>query len=158
MSGEAQNIGTQGGQQQHGTGGGQAAPANQPEQASAPDLQRRLDESLGALEKARAELSASERRRTIERELAAAGAIDLEAASAVFGARHADIAAPGIAQAVGDLKRAKPFLFRAPPARPSAMSAAADTAPDPAASAREHARATGDRRSLLSYLRLRRTR
>ncbi len=61
---------------------------------------------------------------------------------------------PDIPKAIADLKKNKPFLFR--PARPqaSAMSAAGKPAPqDELTQIADHARATGDKRALLQYLR-----
>lgn len=118
------------------------------------DLVARLE---GELEQARADLAAAkeeaaraERTRQLTALLAQARAIDLDAAlllaqRAIDGRPDADPA-----QAVRDLRRQKPHLFRAGPVLPRPD----DTGADPSAAAARAARA-GDRRALLDYLRAR---
>jgi hypothetical protein len=119
------------------------------------EIQRELDSTQALLTQAREALDASERRRTIERQLADEGAIDLETASLLTEAAVAGMEKPDLAKAVRELKARKPFLFRTFPRR-SAMSGepASDGAPLEHAAAA--ARDTGDRGALLRYLRLRR--
>lgn len=130
--------------------------STQPTEAQLADLTTKLAESEQLLTQAREALDASERKRQIERELTAQGTLDLDTAAlltetAVAGMKQTDINA-----AVTDLKRRKPFLFRPPPTRAaSAMSSHAEPA-EPLSSAAIEARDSGDRRALLSYLRLRR--
>jgi hypothetical protein len=102
----------------------------------------------------RASLDASERRRALDRALLEAGAIDPESA-AIVAASLPDAPTTGPGALVADLKRRKPFLFTHP--RPAtSFSAPVSQDPGPAEAAATHARTTGDRRSLLHYLRLRR--
>ncbi len=98
-------------------------------------------------------LATSERRRTLDRALLEAGAIDLDAA-ALIAAAHPDAATTDPAKLVATLKRTKPFLFH--PMRTTATAAPITPDPAPLDSAAAQARTTGDRRSLLHYLRLRR--
>lgn len=121
------------------------------------DLELKLRQTEELLAQAREALGAAERKRTIDRELASQGALDLETAALLTEAAVAANPQADIAAAVADLKRRKPFLF-ARPRRASAMAGAAppdDSAPLDAAAA--EARTTGDRRYLLRYLRLKRT-
>jgi hypothetical protein len=127
--------------------------------AAAPDarleqIQRELDATQALLARAREALDASERRRSIERQLTEQGAIDLETASLLTEAAVAGMDTPDLARAVGELKRRKPFLFRSVPHR-SVMAGeiGAEPALEHAAAA---ARESGDRGALLRYLRLRR--
>jgi hypothetical protein len=138
-------------------------PAKPPPAAEAPDtrlaeIQRELDSTQQLLTRAREALDASERRRSIERQLSEEGAIDLETASLLTEAAVAGMEKPDLAKAVRELKTRKPFLFRTYPRR-SAMSGTpgepgGDTAPLEHAAAA--ARDSGDRNALLRYLRLRR--
>lgn len=119
-------------------------------------MESQLAHAQQELARAREALDTSERRRRIERELSQEGVIDLETAvllsDAALGA-NPDADVRGV---VLDLKRRKPFLFRFAPR--SASMAPRETANPAAAleSAAKHARASGDRGSLLSYLRLKR--
>ncbi len=119
-------------------------------------MEAQLAHAQQELARAREALDASERRRRIERELTQEGVIDLETAvllaDATIGANpDADVRA-----AVQDIKRRKPFLFRFAP-RPASMAPRETHNPAAALeSAARQARASGDRGSLLSYLRLKR--
>lgn len=122
------------------------------------EAQARFQEQLKDLETqlvaARQGLDDSERRRAVDAELLAAGALDLETARLLSEAAISGEADP--AETVAELRRRKPFLFRSAPAA-SAMSAEAGPpapGPDLAAAARE----SGDRRALLRYLRSKRGR
>jgi hypothetical protein len=120
-------------------------------------IQRELESTQRLLTQAREALDASERRRSLERQLSEEGAIDLETATLLTEAAVAGMDEPDLARAVRELKARKPFLFRAAPRR-SVMSGTptdpGDASPleDAAAAARE----SGDRHALLRYLRLRR--
>ncbi len=98
-------------------------------------------------------LAAQQRTHRLDIELMTAGAIDVDAARLLAQAACGDD--PDISKAVSDLKQDKPFLFRTRPQPPGAMGAAAQP-DDPLMRVAEHARSTGDRRSLLHYLRLKR--
>ncbi len=119
------------------------------------EVEAALAEARARLEQTREALDAAERRRVIERELARAEAIDLETATLLTEAAIAGMDKADVALAIADLRRRKPFLFRAP-ARSGAMGPRAG-APDALAAAATTARDSGDRRALLEYLRLRRT-
>ena len=115
-------------------------------------LQQQFDESQQTI-------TALERRQKIDTLLADSDAIDFEAARLLTEVAVGQMDEPDLALAVEDLRRDKPYLFRrrasadAPPA--SAMGARLDE-PPPHHHAAAHAAATGDRRDLLDYLRLRR--
>lgn len=121
------------------------------------ELRSRFQEQLRDLESqlvaARAGLSEAERRRAIDAELLAAGALDLETARLL--AEPAVGADGEPAEVIAELRRRKPFLFRSAPAA-SAMSAGAGPA-RPAADLAALARESGDRRALLRYLRSKRS-
>lgn len=101
-----------------------------------------------------------ERRGSIERGLAQAGALDTESLALLVESRLEgdDDATPQ--RVIAQLQRERPALFRASSARASAMSPShpSQGAPGRAVVDRAHddARATGDRRALMKYLRLRR--
>jgi hypothetical protein len=82
--------------------------------------------------------------------------VDIETARLHTEAAVAQMSAPDVAKAVADLKKRKPFLFRGKRAV-SGMSAGAKPAPvDELSRIAEEARASGDKRALLKYLRARR--
>jgi multidrug efflux pump subunit AcrA (membrane-fusion protein) len=118
------------------------------------DLQRQLDE-------ARATITALERRQRIDAQLAQADASDLEAARLLTEAAVAQMDDPDVELAVRDLREHRPYLFhRRPPTAPPPPAGSPEPEdgadPDPATHAAAEARATGDRRDLLRYLRLKR--
>lgn len=125
---------------------------------ASPDRLGELEGKLAAAEKslseAREALDASERKRQIERELVKQGAIDVETAALLTEAAVSGMDKPDARAAIAELKRGKPFLFRASP-RASAMSGVVEEASSLDRAAGE-ARASGDRRALLRYLRMRR--
>src|SRR4029079_12737810 len=130
-------------------------------QAPDTDLPTKLAETEKSLADTRAALSAAERQRTIDRELWAAGAIDLETAAILVESATASADQSDIAAAVADLKLRQPFLFRAhtptkpflfrPPPPPPAMPAHAERTTDLGRAAAE-ARDSGDRRAVMRYL------
>lgn len=126
--------------------------------AQAEERLRALEDKLAGSERtladARAALDAAERRRALERELAGARPVDLEAAVLLAEAALAAQERPDVPRAVAELRRRKPFLFA--DAGTGAMSALPPEAPGHADAAAAEARATGDRRALLRYLRLKR--
>ena len=110
-------------------------------------LKQQLDESQQTI-------AALERRQRIDQLLAESDTVDLAAARLLTEAAVADMDEPDLQLAVQDLRRSKPYLFHAAP-RLSTMAPALDlpdTAPEQDAAAR--AAQTGDRRDLLTYLRL----
>ncbi len=140
----------------------------------------KLAEVEKQLAESRAALDSTERKRQIERELIQADAIDLESVTLLTEAAVGAMSKPDVALAVKDLKKRKPFLFRghsavsghtgangtgiagpgaaagAPGARPSAMAGVPRSAPDDLAQVADEARTSGDRATLLRYLRLKR--
>ncbi len=120
------------------------------------DLRRQLGDSRDRLE-------TLERRTRLDAVLADAGADDLDAARTLAEAALASMETPDPRKAVDELRRRKPYLFHTHAPAASVMGPRVD---DPAHGpgtlptvehAAQQARATGDRRDLLAYLRLRRT-
>ncbi len=122
-------------------------------------LENELAELEQTLSETRAALDDAERRHEIDRQLVEADAVDLETARLLTEASVGQMGEGDVSEAVSELKRTKPFLFkRAARAQASAMSGALECGRcDELQDAAENARATGDRRTLLRYLRLRRT-
>jgi len=108
------------------------------------------------LEQTQQTVAALERRQKIDQLLAESDTVDLEAARLLTEVAVAQMDEPDVKLAVEDLRRDKPYLFRAPESV-SAMSPALDPPPGaPQEDAAARAAQTGDRRALLAYLRLRR--
>ncbi|MEZ6242774.1 MAG: hypothetical protein R3B57_06995 [Phycisphaerales bacterium] len=130
------------------------------------ELEARVAQLESELAAAHEALDASERRREIEQRLGEADAIDVETARLLTEAAVESMDAPDVALAVEDLRRRKPFLFAG--GNGSVASARSATALSPAGAftgetgrealreLAEDARASGDRRALLQYLRKRR--
>lgn len=120
-------------------------------------LEAKVHELEGALSESQSALRRSERERRLERSLQSAGAVDLETARLLAAqALEREEGVEDEAQAVEEIRRRKPFLFRqAPPAGFGAMGASEEDVPALSGAAKEAAR-TGDRNSLLRYLRMRR--
>lgn len=132
------------------------------------------DESVSReLEVARAELEMARRMLVVDQELVQAGAIDIETARLVvqeaLKGREGVIDGEAIRALVGEVKGKKGFLFRGEgggkgakgqDASPAIGAARAARARESGFAAMEdlaaRAKATGDRKALLSYLRLRR--
>lgn len=119
----------------------------------------RLQDLQVELEQARQTIDALDRRQRIDAMLADAEAVDLEVARLLTEAAVEVMDEPDVKLAIDELRRLKPYLFRrradggaaSMPARQRGGGGHhADEAADRAAS-------TGDRRDLLRYLRLRRT-
>jgi len=126
-----------------------------------PTLEHQIETLQRELDASRQTIDHLERRQRIDALLAASDPVDLEAARLLTEAAVAQMSEPDVAAAVDDLKRHKPFLFRPHPRpRPgndtAVMSPAVDEEDDTTARAAAEAAATGDRRDLLRYLRLRR--
>lgn len=113
-------------------------------------LESELDRARTELAAARAEAARAERARRLTLLLAQARAVDLDTALLLAERMLGDRPDADPAQAVRDLRRQKPHLFRAGPVLPRPD----DTGADPSAAAARAARA-GDRRALLDYLRAR---
>ncbi|MEM1330628.1 MAG: hypothetical protein AAGG07_08720 [Planctomycetota bacterium] len=121
-------------------------------------LEPRLRELEAELEAAEAQVRIAERRQQIERELSEAQAVDLETATLLTEAAVEGMDAPDVGAVVSDLRRRKPFLFRADPQGPLGLSGGAEQPSGDrlAQEAADRARGSNDRRELLRYLRLRR--
>jgi len=124
-----------------------------------------LSERIGALEtqlsQAHEALDASERQRSIDLALIEADAVDVETARLLTEIAVTQMDEPDVALAVSDLRDRKPFLFRrAQASGVSSMSVRGVAGNDGSAGALEDAAeaamASGDRASLLAYLRMRR--
>ncbi|MEO0511420.1 MAG: hypothetical protein AAF108_00790 [Planctomycetota bacterium] len=127
-------------------------------------LEEDLEEAREQIARLESDLSNLMARRDLEDRLRAAGAVDVEAASILVRAlleREAgssDGAPLSVESAVEELVRTRPFLFNGGGdglGYGSAMAGVTAAASDLDRVA-ERARATGDRRTLLRYLRLRR--
>lgn len=125
-----------------------------------------LSERITALEaqlsQAHEALDASERQRSIDLALIEADAVDVETARLLTEIAVMQMDEPDVLLAVSDLRERKPFLFRR--ARVAGVSAmgvhGVDLRGGSAGALEEAAEAalvTGDRASLLAYLRMRRT-
>ncbi|GJM19274.1 MAG: hypothetical protein DHS20C14_14870 [Phycisphaeraceae bacterium] len=107
-------------------------------------------------------LAGTERRHEIERAAVEAEALDAETVALLTEVAVAAMGEPDVRAAVEELRREKPFLFRGGArrarGRSSAMSAAVESSGFGAdlGELAEEARASGDRRALLAYLRQRR--
>lgn len=127
---------------------------------AAPDveaLQRELDEARSSLAEREATITQLEQRMRIDELLRDAEAIDLEAARLLTEAAVAAMDEPDIDAAVAELRSRKPRLFaNTSRPRPFAQGAGEDEPDDAAMHAAAEAHATGNRRDLLRYLRLRR--
>ena len=124
------------------------------------ELQQQFEDAQRQLEQTRQELAGVERRQRVDQLLVESDAIDLEAARLLNEAAAAQMDEPDVTAAVEELRRRKPYLF----ARPAAEHAGGmsprprQTIDEPLSDAAEHAAASGDRRDLLRYLRMRRKR
>lgn len=130
----------------------QPTPATDQLNAQVLQLQSALDEARDAVQQL-------ERRQRINELLAEADARDLSAARLLTEAAIEQMDDPDLELAVRDLKQHKPWLFRrhaSPPPTATAMPARFTDADDALADAAAQVQTSGDRRSLLNYLRLRR--
>lgn len=121
-------------------------------------IRRQLDAAQQRCEQAEQTVGSLERRQRIDELLAEADAIDIEAARLLTEVAVQSMDEPDIAEAVDDLRRHKPYLFREEQqgAGGLALAPRMDGVDDPLALAAEQAQHSGDRRDLLRYLRLRR--
>jgi len=130
---------------------------------AAADLRFELQQKADQLAERERTIAALERRQRIDELLLDARAIDLDSARLLTETAMADAAEPDPEAAVAELRRRKPFLFRAGRSASGALSphTALDGQQSAAVSAERaavEAHATGHRRDLLRYLRLRRAR
>lgn len=121
-------------------------------------LEAELHEARGQLDAAREQITLAERRRQIDQGLIEADAIDLEAARLLTEAAIEQMDDAEVSEVIDDLRRHKPYLFRRREGRghgslsPRVRQGAGHAADEAAAAAA----ASGDRRDLLRYLRIRR--
>ncbi|MEM1184160.1 MAG: hypothetical protein AAGI53_04070 [Planctomycetota bacterium] len=124
------------------------------------DLARRIAELEADLARAEARLAAQAQRTAVERELAAAGVVDLETGLALAERLFEGGDEDDPVRAVARIRARKPFLFETRRERASAMSGEAPGTPGALSAELDEiassARATGDRKELLRYLRARR--
>jgi hypothetical protein len=123
-------------------------------QQRALDAETRLTTLSDTLSQTQEALVSVKRSHEIDLALLSSDAVDLEAARLLTESTLSQMDTPDVQKAVATLRERKPFLFRQRP-QPRAMSAGLKTNPtlDEVA---EHARTTGDRKSLLDYLRAKR--
>ncbi len=123
------------------------------------ELRRELDEKSAKLTELEKTVSDLERAGRVDQLLIEAEAVDLESARLLTTMAIEQMDEPDVELAVTELKRRKPYLFRARSRASSAMSARPEHA-TPAREAADHAAgeayATGNRADLLRYLRLKR--
>ncbi|MEM8782065.1 MAG: hypothetical protein AAGE65_04325 [Planctomycetota bacterium] len=119
-------------------------------------LQRRVDELTRALADNEQTIAALERRQRIDAELAKADAVDFDVVRLLTEAAVSAMDEPDVAEAVDDLRRHKPYLFRLRGRAARNMGPTPQDLASPLEDAAERAIASGDRRDLLQYLRLRR--
>jgi hypothetical protein len=134
-----------------------------PDETPTPDWQSRATEAehklttlSQTLQQTQEALVLTQRKHQIDMELVHADAVDLEAARLLTESALAHGDTQDVPTIVADLKQRKPFLFRAKRPPTSSMSATATNAPPTLDEVAQHARTTGDRRSLLRYLRAKR--
>lgn len=124
----------------------------------AEELAARLEQTESTLTQTREALDAAEKRREIDRQLVEADALDLETARLMTEAAINAMDDADVATAIADLRERKPFLFAR--TRAPWRSHAATAAPPPGANRlsdiAQRAATTGDRASLIEYLRARR--
>ena len=122
------------------------------------ELRTQLDASQQQYREAEQAIQSLERRRRMDELLNEADAIDLEAARLLTEAAVQGMDEPNLAEAIDDLRRHKPYLFRSESDLPGGLALAPriEGVDDPVAQAAEQAQHSGDRRDLLRYLRLRR--
>ncbi len=122
-------------------------------------LESRVAELEAALAEARAAAASAARRSEIERELTAAGAIDLEITTPLVEQVVAGMDEPDVGRAVREVRAGKSFLFRAKPGggvRSESMAGEPAQAGPGLDDLANEARSSGDRADLLRYLRARR--
>ncbi|MEM6391192.1 MAG: hypothetical protein AAF797_00160 [Planctomycetota bacterium] len=125
------------------------------------DLNEQLEVLHEQLRQREAQITQLERRQQIDARLTEAHPLDLGTARLLTEAAIQHMDEPDIESAIAELRRDKPWLFRTtgtPQAFPFAPEADPRNEPDPADEAAAHAASTGNRRDLLTYLRLRRNR
>ena len=134
-------------------------------------LQSELTQLQQQLHEARQTVRDLDRKRKIDALLAESDAVDLSTARLLTEAAIVDMDEPDLKLVIADLRRSKPFLFHKRSSSSNNSSDSANTSPTPRAVAQglritppplqaqqaaQQAIATGSRRDVLRYLRLRR--
>lgn len=127
------------------------------------DLRTQFEDARQELDEARRRLDETERRRRIDQLLVESDAIDLDAARLLTEAAVETMDDADVDEAVTELRRTKPYLFAGSPG--VSGSSGGTMSPRPRSGMRgdvenaaEAAASSGNRRDLLRYLRMRRTR
>lgn len=123
-------------------------------------LNEQLRDVSARLEEADQTITGLERRSQVDALLMEADAIDVETARLLAEQAVHEMDEPDVSLAIEDLRRHKPYLFRRRIDKDASAMAPAvqDHGHDPAELAAQDAARSGDRRDLLRYLRLRRSR
>lgn len=124
------------------------------EQASS--LETQVVRLQSELDQSRAALSQADRLHAVDMALTQAGAVDLETARLLAHRQMNESPDISTDELVASLTRAKPYLFAPVRVSHSAMSPRIDDAQAALCDAADRASRTGDRASLLAYLRARR--
>jgi len=128
-------------------------------ESAADELRASLEQARAQIAEAHEALDSCETRRAIDAALFETDALDLETARLMTEAAVAQMPERDVAAAIEELRRSKPFLFRAG-SRGAPVSTQSARADAPAgidlSGALEEAAVTGDRAALLRYLRLKR--
>ncbi|MEM7578054.1 MAG: hypothetical protein AAF328_11350 [Planctomycetota bacterium] len=119
-------------------------------------LQERIDQMARTLSENEQTIASLERRQRIDAELAKADAVDLDVARLLTEVAVSAMDEPDVAEAIDELRRHKPYLFRSRSRAARSMGPTPHDLASPLEDAAERAVASGDRRDLLHYLRLRR--
>lgn len=122
------------------------------------ELQNKLKDAQDELGKTQRTIAQLERRQKIDALLADADAVDFEVARLLTEAAVEVMEEPDVATAIEELRRGKPYLFRhrAAPSAGAMPARARGHDSSTTMEAAQVAAASGDRRDLLRYLRLRR--
>ncbi len=124
------------------------------------DFKVELAEKDEALQKQRQTIADMQRQRLIDELLVDSEAFDLETTRLLTEMALSEMAEPDVEQAVAQLRKRKPFLFRSTARGATALSPKAENNQTSLARSMEHAAAeahsSGNRTALLRYLRLRR--
>jgi hypothetical protein len=127
-------------------------------QQRALEAENKLATLAETLKQTQEALAGVKRAHEIDMALVGAEAVDMETARLLTESALAHGETQDVQKVVADLKQRKPFLFRPRRAPASSMSASGrGVAPPTLDEVAERARATGDRRSLLEYLRAKRS-
>jgi signal recognition particle GTPase len=121
------------------------------------ELKGQLQDTNVELEQSRSLIDKLERRQQIDEVLSESDAVDLEVTRLLTEAAVEMMEDPDIREVVEDLRRHKPYLFRKQSVKATVMGAhPRGPGRSEVNQAAEQAAATGNRRDLLRYLRLRR--